>query len=124
MKIRHSGTSPFPEDLPAHRPHYAHGRMIYDSSLWTGVGAWEGLSLEPPLSWVLWRRWSWAIRQWALQRKFRCQACGTQCDSAPANSGFWQTTAVCPEHCPEHDFEYDRDQRCRCCITCGKPEDY
>lgn len=124
MKLRHSRASIFPEDWPAHRPHYAHGGMIYDASLWTGVGAWAGWNFEPSLSWVLWRRWWWALRTWTERRQFRCKVCGVQCDVAPSDSSFWCSTAVCLEHCPEHDYEYDRDLRGRFCSICSNPEPY
>jgi hypothetical protein len=126
MKLRKHTTSPFPEDQPHHRPDFRYGANVglYDSSLWTGIGAWGGYSFDPPLSWVLWRRWSWALRNWITRQHFRCRVCGVQCDTAPIDSGFWRSTAVCPVHCEDHDYEYCPDMRERCCIHCGDPLPY
>lgn len=40
----------------------------------------------------------------ADQPDFKCKVCGVECDVAPAdNSG-----AICPDHCEDHDYIYDR----------------
>jgi hypothetical protein len=44
---------------------------------------------------------------------FRCSVCSVLCDSAPAEG-----PTVCPEHCPDHDYRYERGEGKRC-ITCG-----
>jgi hypothetical protein len=46
---------------------------------------------------------------------FACHVCGAQCDSAPVDG-----PAVCEEHCPDHDYRYERGEGHRC-ITCGSP---
>lgn len=126
MRLRWDRTSFLASDLPHHRPDYVCGRTVglYDSSLWTGRGHWTGWRFDPPLSWVLWRKWWWGAKSWIRKRPFRCRVCGVQCNVAPLDSGILRSTAVCEEHCPEHDYEYDRDVHGRTCMICGKPEPY
>lgn len=59
--------------------------------------------------WLAWQRW------WP-KPSFKCRVCGTSLDSAPC----WPFRGTCPEHCPEHDYEYDRDRRERACVHCGE----
>lgn len=73
------------------------------------------------LLWPL--RIDWRIRTWWAKRQFACRVCGVQCDMAPADITSWRSTAICPAHCPEHDYDYDSDLRCRACVTCGLPID-
>lgn len=48
---------------------------------------------------------------------FSCRVCGIQCDIAPDPPD----RAVCPEHCEDHDYRYNRDDRGHFCIHCGQP---
>lgn len=73
------------------------------------------------IGWHLWRRWTWGLRSWVRRQKFRCRVCGIQCDTCPNDSGFWRTTAVCPEHCPDHDYQYERSMGGKFCIHCNDP---
>ena len=47
---------------------------------------------------------------------FSCRVCGVQCDSAPDPPA----RAVCPEHCEDHDYEYQRSERGTYCNHCGQ----
>jgi len=38
------------------------------------------------------------------QYDFSCHVCGVQCDTAPADPA---VRAVCPAHCPGHDYIHD-----------------
>lgn len=51
---------------------------------------------------------------------FRCRVCGIECDVAPDPP----ERAVCPEHCPDHKFQYDRGERRTYCVICGKYQEY
>lgn len=53
---------------------------------------------------------------------FSCRVCGIICDSAPDPP----LRAVCPEHCDDHDYVYDRDRRSKFCKHCDQqiPDDY
>jgi len=53
---------------------------------------------------------------------FTCKVCGKECDCAPDPPD----RAVCPEHCEDHDYEYDRMRRGKFCKHCDEPvpEDY
>jgi hypothetical protein len=71
-------------------------------------------------------RW---LRWWLLDRRrlhepvdFSCWVCGTECASAPDPP----ERAVCPEHCPDHDYRYSREERTHYCYVCGQlqPEDW
>lgn len=44
---------------------------------------------------------------------FSCKACGVQCTIAPADG----SGAICPEHCEDHEYEYERGDghHCRHC---------
>lgn len=45
--------------------------------------------------------------------EFACKVCGVECSVAPADG----SGAVCPEHCPDHDYVYEPSmgKRCRHC---------
>jgi hypothetical protein len=128
IALRRDRTSFLESDLPRHQPQHPCGFAggLWDSSLWTGLGHWEGWRFDPPLSWVLWRRWSWGLRSWIAKQKFRCHACGQQCPIAPIGSGFWRSTAICSECCPDHDYEYFRDLGMWACVHCNAdaPDDF
>jgi hypothetical protein len=47
---------------------------------------------------------------------FSCRVCGVQCDSAPNPP----ERAVCPAHCPDHDYVYVREDRRHECKHCGE----
>lgn len=51
---------------------------------------------------------------------FKCAVCGVLCDCAPAEGA-----AVCPDHCPDHDYRYEHGAGKRC-VTCGAapPDDW
>lgn len=53
---------------------------------------------------------------------FSCRVCGVQCAIAPDPPA----RAVCPEHCEDHDYEYQRSERGTYCNHCGQqaPEDW
>ncbi len=53
---------------------------------------------------------------------FSCRVCGVQCDIAPNPPD----RAVCPDHCEDHDYQYDPDVHEKRCIHCDKsePEDW
>lgn len=53
---------------------------------------------------------------------FHCHVCGKQCDSAPP----LPERAVCPDHCPDHEYVYERGDRTHYCKNCGQqpPDDY
>jgi hypothetical protein len=44
-----------------------------------------------------------------------CKVCGTLCFVYPSDG----TQGVCPEHCPDHEYEYERGERRHMCKTCG-----
>lgn len=52
---------------------------------------------------------------------FKCKVCGVQCAIAPSDG----SGAVCPEHCQDHHYQYQRGDGHRC-VTCfaTPPEDY
>lgn len=56
------------------------------------------------------------------QIDFSCRVCGVQCVLAPDPPA----RAVCPEHCEDHDYEYQRSERGTYCNHCGQqaPEDH
>jgi hypothetical protein len=57
----------------------------------------------------------------ANQPDFKCKVCGVECAVAPAdNSG-----AICPDHCEDHDYEYERGEghHCKHCFA-EPPSDY
>lgn len=45
-----------------------------------------------------------------------CRVCGSECDG-------WRDgiQPVCPEHCDDHDYEYDSYERTHCCQNCFQP---
>lgn len=47
---------------------------------------------------------------------FSCHVCGVQCDTAPNPPA----RAVCPEHCPDHLYDYERGFG-HLCRNCGQP---
>jgi hypothetical protein len=53
---------------------------------------------------------------------FSCRICGVQCAVAPEPPA----RAVCPEHCEDHDYKYERDVQEHRCIHCDapRPEDW
>lgn len=53
---------------------------------------------------------------------FTCHVCGVVCDTAPDPP----LRAVCPEHCEDHDYRYNRDDRGHFCIHCYQqaPDDW
>lgn len=52
---------------------------------------------------------------------FSCKKCGVECDGAPEDG----SGAICPDHCPDHDYVYDRWDG-HLCKNCGqaRPADY
>ena len=52
----------------------------------------------------------------AIAIDFSCGVCGIQCDIAPDPPA----RAVCPEHCEDHDYEYQRELRGTYCNHCGE----
>lgn len=57
-----------------------------------------------------------------MEIDYSCRVCGVQCPSAPNPPA----RAVCPEHCEDHEYIYDRDERRHYCTHCGQdqPADY
>jgi hypothetical protein len=51
---------------------------------------------------------------------FHCHVCGCDCPTCPPPPG----KAVCEEHCEDHDYEYDRDERGHHCRHCFKIQPY
>jgi len=51
-----------------------------------------------------------------LPDEFRCFMCGVECATKPDDG-----LAVCEEHCPDHDYVYDPDERRKSCHYCNKP---
>lgn len=49
---------------------------------------------------------------------FSCRVCGVECATAPDPPA----RAVCPEHCEDHDYEYDAMQRGKFCVHCDQEE--
>jgi hypothetical protein len=47
---------------------------------------------------------------------FTCRVCGLTCDIAPDPP----ERAVCPEHCEDHDYRYERELRGHYCFHCGE----
>lgn len=47
---------------------------------------------------------------------FHCHVCGKETDTAPDPPAL----TVCEEHCPDHDYRYERELRGHYCLTCGK----
>ena len=67
------------------------------------------------------RRIQWFIDK--VWRRFisdnsRCAVCKKPCDFYPS---WWFKRGYCPEHCPEHNYSYDRSMREWCCEECGNP---
>lgn len=51
---------------------------------------------------------------------FSCRVCGIQCDIAPEPP----ERAVCPQHCPDHEYEHDPSRRDWFCKTCDQQAPY
>jgi len=53
---------------------------------------------------------------------FHCHVCGVETASAPD----LPEQAVCPQHCEDHNYYYNSDDRRHECYHCGKemPHDY
>jgi hypothetical protein len=51
---------------------------------------------------------------------FRCHVCGVECPVAPDPPD----KAVCEECCEDHDYHYERCERAKVCIHCGKIKEY
>ena len=47
---------------------------------------------------------------------FTCRVCGIECAIAPDPPA----RAVCPVHCEDHDYRYERDLRGHFCFHCGE----
>jgi hypothetical protein len=47
---------------------------------------------------------------------FACITCG----ASVATTHFLRERGICHEHCFEHEFEYDRDERQWLCIVCSE----
>ena len=54
-----------------------------------------------------------------IQIDFSCRVCGDQCAVAPDPP----ERAVCEDHCPDHEYEYDKWRRSHFCKTCDKQVD-
>jgi hypothetical protein len=50
---------------------------------------------------------------------FRCKVCGVDCDVAPSDG----SGAICPAHCEDHDYEYERGEGHRCKHCNAEPPD-
>lgn len=63
-----------------------------------------------------------AIRIAENIKLFSCKVCGRSCDTAPD----LPDRAVCPEHCEDHEWFYERGERRHLCTHCGqeRPEDW
>lgn len=76
------------------------------------------------LTWPLRRRWR-QFRSWQSTLMLRCRVCGKTDDVMVGDPrGLWAypwRKTYCPAHCPDHDYEYDRDMRGRCCTICAAP---
>jgi hypothetical protein len=72
-------------------------------------------------------KWRWQDRLRQLIRMVSghdnssCSVCRGSVDFYPGNPF---RPSWCYEHCPEHDYAYDRDIHMRACIHCGSPEPY
>jgi hypothetical protein len=73
-------------------------------------------------------KWRWQRFVWWLQDQIRkvwnnnqCAVCSREVPSYPCNP-FKKTW--CEEHCPDHDYEYQRDMGGKFCKHCSKPYDY
>lgn len=58
----------------------------------------------------------------------QCRVCGSSRDVVCYDprglwAFFWRKT-YCPDHCPDHDFTYQRDMREWGCEICGEPAPY
>lgn len=49
-----------------------------------------------------------------------CEACGAEVDCYPDPPA----PAYCEECCPDHDYQYDRDERGHICTVCGGRRPY
>lgn len=63
-----------------------------------------------------------ALRMLELELLFACRVCGKECDVAPDPPD----RAVCPEHCEDHEYRYEKGERRDSCTHCGqdRPEDW
>jgi len=48
---------------------------------------------------------------------FTCGVCGAATDIAPE----LPERAVCPKHCPDHQYERDPLAGYKACVNCGQP---
>lgn len=51
---------------------------------------------------------------------FACKVCGKQCATAPADG----SGAICPEHCEDHDYQYEPSERKHLCVHCNDERPY
>lgn len=64
------------------------------------------------------------------QLLFTCRVCGCETDTHPLEENqlgeMIGVQGVCPDHCEDHDYEYDRDRREHYCVHCDQlaPDDY
>ena len=56
------------------------------------------------------------------QPRFKCRVCGCDTEVAPD----WPARAVCPEHCEDHQYQYDLGERQHSCVHCNAfpPDDW
>jgi hypothetical protein len=50
---------------------------------------------------------------------FLCKVCGVECSVAPADG----SGSICPDHCEDHDYVYDRYEGHRCRHCDAEPPD-
>lgn len=55
-----------------------------------------------------------------VKAEFACVCCG----SDTATHHILDVRGVCPSHCFDHDFEYDRYARACLCIHCSEEQEY
>lgn len=65
------------------------------------------------------------LYRWTGRLMSRCRVCGSSDDVLCYDprglwAFFWRKT-YCPQHCPDHEFEYDRGMREWCCSICSEP---
>jgi hypothetical protein len=55
----------------------------------------------------------------------RCRVCGSSRDVLGYDPrglhAFFRRTTYCPQHCPDHDYAYDRGAHEWCCQICQDP---
>ncbi len=57
-----------------------------------------------------------ALRMLERHFLFACRVCGKECDVAPDPPG----RALCPEHCEDHEYRYEKGEQRHSCTHCGQ----